>query len=120
MAVSLDNEVFALRDNESFTFFAEPPGFGRALAVMARTVEMPPGNRSPVRPCDGAPVEQAAILACEVRGADGSWCWCQIAPASKEVIGDWIFDHGLKKDCWYYMLVSDLNAPTQKESPCVS
>ncbi len=103
----LDNEVFALRDNEQIQFFADLPSSGRVLAVMARTVEMPPGKRSPVRTSDGAPVEMAAILGCELRGDDPAWHWCQIAPASKEVIGDHIFDCGLEKDRWYYMLVSE-------------
>ena len=106
MGVRLDLEMFALRDNERFQFYDEHPGDGRVLAVMARSVSMPEGAKSKERACDGAPVEAAAILACEIGAASGEWHWVQISPTSKEVIGDRMFDNGLEKDRWYFMLVT--------------
>lgn len=113
MGVSLDNEVFALRDNESMQLWTERPDNGRWLAVMARSVEMPPGERSPVRTIDGAPVEQAAIIAAEWSAKNQCWHWQQLSQPSKEFIGDMLFDGGAEKDRWYYLVVTDLSAVTQ-------
>lgn len=115
MTVSLDNEVFALRDNESIQLFTERPDFGRFIAVMARSVEMPSGPRSPVRAEDGAPVEQAAILACGWGFENQCWHWMQISPPSKERIGDLLFDGGADRDRWYFLLIFDTSAPLSQK-----
>ncbi len=104
----LDCEVFALRDHEQSQLFVEKPDDGRFIAVMARSVEMPPGERSKVRAMDDAPVEQAAILAAEWSHQNQSWHWLQISPPSKEHIGDLLFDSECEKDRWYYLVVIDL------------
>lgn len=104
--LSIDNEVFALRDNELMQLFTKRPE-GRFIAVMARSVEMPDGPRSPVRTADGAPVEQAAILGALWNYSQQCWQWTQISPPSKERIGDLIFDSGASKDCWYYLAITD-------------
>lgn len=105
--VSLDHEVFAIRDGERVELTNVRPNQGRWLAVMARSVEMPDGPKVPVRTCDSAPVEQAAILACEMNRSRHAWQWLQISPASKEIIGDLLFDSGAEKDRWYYAIFSD-------------
>jgi hypothetical protein len=107
----LDLEVFAIRDNESIRIVQTRPERGRWIAVMARSIEMPDGPRSPVRESDGAPVEQAAILACEFGERQQSWHWQQLSPASKEIIGDVLFDNQCEKDRWYFLVVSDLHSP---------
>jgi len=109
MSVSLDNEVLALRDNERILLSSERPEGGRFIAVMARSVEMPEGPRSPVRAEDGAPVEQAAILACEFGHEQQAWHWMQISQPSKERIGDLLFDNAADKDRWYFVAIFDLS-----------
>ena len=102
------NEVFALRDGESVTVVTEQPTSGRWFAVQARTVSMPDGAQSPIREADGKPVEQAAIIACQ-QNMEGLWQWMQLSPATKENIGDLLFDGNAEKDVWYYCVVEDLH-----------
>lgn len=99
-----DNEVFAIRDGESTTILEERPTEGRFIAVMARSVFMPDGPRSLQRRSDGAPVEMAAILSCQIN-TDGEWQWTQLSPPTKENIGDLLFDSGAEKDKWYYAAI---------------
>jgi hypothetical protein len=96
------NELFAIREGERAELFAEPPLSGFHIAVKAVPVTMPDGRRQPTRQTDGAPVEQACIVACQLN-ADGLWQWVHLSPATKENVGDLIFDGGLRKDCWYYL-----------------
>lgn len=105
----LENEVFALRENESLQLWTERPESGRFVAVMARTVEMPPGARSPVRTSDGAQVEQAAIVAAEWSAKHQHWHWVRLSSPSKELIGDMLFDNGAERDRWYYLSITDLS-----------
>jgi hypothetical protein len=109
MAMSLENEVFALRGNESCRLFEEKPDSGRFIAVMARSVEMPPGPRSAVRDSDGAPVEQATIVAAEWIDKRQCWIWSRLAQPTKEFIGDMLFDSSAVIDRWYYLLITDLS-----------
>lgn len=104
--VSLDNEVFALRNNEVIQLFTGPLDSGRWLAVQARSIEMPTADRTKVRACDGAPVEQAAIVACEWNPEHGGWQWVPLSSPTKERIGDHLFDSGASRDVWYYLLVT--------------
>ena len=97
----VENEVFAIRNGERTTIVAEQPTSGRWLAVMARSVSMPPGERHPFRHSDQMAVEQAAIVACQM--VDGKWQWVQLSPPSKEAIGDLIFDSNADKDRWYFV-----------------
>lgn len=113
----MENEVFAIRDNESLQLWTERPEGGRYIAVMARSVEMPPGARSPVRTVDGAPVEQATIVAAEWSAKNQHWHWVRLSPPTKEFIGDMIFDSGAELDRWYYLAVTDLSL-AQQEPPC--
>jgi hypothetical protein len=104
----IDNEVFALRDSEQVTIVEDRPAKGRFIAVMARSLEMPEGARSVARPSDGAPVEQAAIVACEWNNTFQSWQWLAVSPPTKERIGDLLFDsEGVVKDRWYYATITD-------------
>lgn len=105
----LDNEVFAIRDHESVQLFTEPPEFGRYIAVMARSVEFPPGPRSEVRTADGLPVESATIVAAEFGARHQSWHWVRLSAPTKEFVGDQLFDNGCEKDRWYYLLITDLH-----------
>lgn len=107
--VSLDLEVFALRDNEQLQLFKERPQ-GRFVAVMLRSVEMPAGARSPVRDSDKAPVVQAAVLGCEWSAKAQHWQWIQISQPSKERIGDKMIDDGCEPDVWFYLSIVDLTA----------
>jgi len=77
---------------------------------MARSIEMPDGPRSKLRVCDGAPVEQAAILAAEFSHENECWHWLQISPPSKERIGDMLFSNAADLDRWYYLSVTDLKS----------
>lgn len=104
----LENEVFAIRENELLELWTERPESGRFVAVMARRVEMPPGPWSPVRTSDCAPVEQAAIVAAEWSEKHQHWHWVRLSSPSKELIGDMLFDGGAEKDRWYYLTITDL------------
>lgn len=112
----LDNEAFAIRDHERVQLVTERPSGGHYIAVMARSVEMPPGDRSPVRPADGARVEQAVIVACEFGRKNQCWHWVKLSPPTKEFIGDLLFDNGAEKDRWYYAEITDLNTTSDEPS----
>lgn len=105
MEKMLLNEVFALRPGEQMVGTKERPEgpTHKWLAVMLRTVQMPDGERHPARPLDGAPVEQCAVLACQMVG--GKWQWLFLSPPSKEAIGDYFFDGTWPKDEWLYLMV---------------
>lgn len=113
MKIRLDNEVFALRDNESAQLWKERPEFGRFLAVMARTVQFPEGPFSPVRKEDGMPVEMAAIIAAVIGAKSQAWHWVQLSAPTKERIGDLMFDVKCEKDRWYYLAIEDFSAVPQ-------
>lgn len=99
------NEAFALRSGEVVRVSdTEPEARWRYLAVMLRTVTMPPGERQPERQTDGAKVEQLAILACE--RVDGKWQWVQLSPPTKEAIGDYMLDScECDQDKWHFLHV---------------
>lgn len=111
--IRLDFEAFALRDGEVMQLFTEPQP-GLCIAVMARSVEMPPGEHSAVRELDGAPVVNAAILSAHWSRSKQAWQWMQIAPASKEVIGDHMIDvANVEFDRWYYLLITQQDDTAQ-------
>lgn len=99
----LENEVFALRPGEVIQGFYERPTSGEWICVMLRSVEMPAGEKHPVRLSDGAPVEACAVLACHL--VDGKWQWLQLSAVSKEAIGDHFFDNNAPKDQWLYLVI---------------
>lgn len=105
--LQIDFEAFSLRDGEKIEILETQPESGTWFAVQARTVEMPPGERNPVRTTDGAPVEQAAILGCQISNERKTWQWLQLAPLTKELIGDLLFNNGAEKDRWYFVRVSE-------------
>lgn len=100
----ITNEVFSLRSGERVEVFFEEPADGCSLALMARSLSMPPGPRWGVRQSDGAPVEDAAIVAAQ--RVDDLWQWVQLSPPTKEYLGDLLFDNDAEKDRWYYLLVT--------------
>ena len=103
-------DVFSLRDGEVLQLCNEPPKCGGVwLAVMARSVSMPPGPYKTVRDIDGQSVEMAAILAARIGKSHGEWLWEQLSPPSKEFIGDFMFEQGAEKDRWYYLLLSEVS-----------
>ena len=106
----LDLDVFSLRDGEVLQLCAEPPAHGDWLAVMARSVTMPPGPHRASRDLDGEPVEMAAIVAARKGKVHGEWLWQQLSPPSKEYVGDFMFEHGAEPDRWYYLLLSSVEA----------
>lgn len=107
----LDLDTWTLRDGECLQLCDEMPAcIGEVLAVMARSVSMPPGPHRPSRDLDGEPVEMAAIL-CARFTRRGEWVWQQLSPPTKEYIGDFMFNHGAEKDRWHYLLVSSV--PTE-------
>lgn len=109
----LSFDSFTLRDGERMQLSSERPGKGRYLAVMVRSVSMPAGEKANVRPIDGAAVEQAAILACEMN-SNGQWLWCHLSPPTKEVIGDFLFDDcKIDRDKWYYLTLTTEPKETQ-------
>lgn len=92
-------DVFALRRGEMMWLWPEYPRVKGALvlAVMARTVEPPPGPR--------AEIHAAAIVAAR-KDADGRWVWVHLSPMTKEDIGAYIFDEcEIDFDRWYYLEV---------------
>ncbi len=103
--MQLTNDLFTLRSREVIELFESPPeGDAKTIAVMARSVEFPAG---PSNPLDhrGLPVERAAILACQK--VVGAWQWMTLSPATKEVIGDFMFDVAkVKLDQWYYLKIT--------------
>jgi hypothetical protein len=102
----LDLEVFAVRDGETVQFSEErPTHHGRWFAIMARSVEMPPGNRSSVRWIDGEPVEQCAILAAQLGRLETAWQWMQLSPPTKERLGGMMFANNLERDRWYFVSI---------------
>ena len=108
--MNLENEVFSIRDGEKLQLWDGKPEGIRSIAVMARTVEMPEGPRAQVRACDGAPIENAAILACEFQHNGQCWQWLQLSPCTKENIGDLMFNNHCERDKWYYLSVEDLTS----------
>jgi hypothetical protein len=101
----VENESFALRHGEQYKIIDIKPIKGRWIAIMAQSVQFPFGPYAKARQSDGAPVEQAAILACQM--VDGLWQWLQLSPPTKENIGDLLFDSGADKDAWYYLEISE-------------
>lgn len=93
-------DAFALRSGEIIRLYEERPD-GDFICIQARSCEMPPGDRQPVRQLDGAPVEQAAILACHL--VEDKWQWLQLGPTTKEIIGDLLFNNSAEFDRWYYI-----------------
>lgn len=98
-------DVFALRDGEILGLDTEQPTSGEWLAVMARSVTMPPGPYRATRDMDGEPVKMAAILAARKGKVHGEWLWQQLSPPSKEYVGDFMFEQGAEVDRWYYLLL---------------
>lgn len=109
MSVSLDHEVFALRDNEQFAVQEGRPIKGRWIAVMLRSVQLPEGPHVATRHCDGEPVEKCAVLAAEMNATRQAWQWMQIAAPSKERIGDLLLEASAERDRWYYLVITDLS-----------
>lgn len=106
----LDLDVFSLRDGEVLQLCIERPKCkGDWLAVMARTVSMPPGPHRATRDMDGEPVEMAAIIAARVGKTHGEWVWQQLSPPTKEFVGDFMFEQGAEMDRWYYLLLSKVD-----------
>ena len=105
----LDNEVYAIRDHEAVQVLTERPAGGRFIAVMARTVELPPGEHSKERSADGAPVEQATIVAAEFGAKHHNWHWIRLSAPTKEFVGDLLFDNECERDRWYYLQITDLH-----------
>lgn len=103
----IENEVFALRNGEQYTINDRPPMSGRWFAIMARTCYMPDGPKHLVRQSDNAPVESAAVIACQM--VDGKWQWMQLSPNTKESLGDLMFDSNAEKDTWYYITIEQTN-----------
>ena len=74
---------------------------------------MPPGGRQLTCDKDGAPVESAAIIAAQKNFSRNNWQWMQLAPETKEAIGDYLFDSvQVERDRWYYLVV---NPPAESE-----
>lgn len=105
------NEVFAIRDGEMTTIHEQQPESGRWIAVQARRVMMPKGPCQQVRQTDGAPVEQAAIVACQL--SEGKWQWVTLSAPTKETIGDLLFDGNAERDTWYYAAFTDTGTSHQ-------
>lgn len=97
------HEQFALRDNERIRQVESHTDDACCIGVMARTVQMPDGERQAVRPEDGAPVEQAAILG--VERVEGKWQWLPLSQPTKEILGDLIFDNNLPRDEWIWLVI---------------
>jgi hypothetical protein len=106
--INLGNENFCLRDGECIEISTERPTSGRFIAVMARTVQRPDGEKEETT-ADGLPVEDAAILSAMIRKVSQRWVWITLGPATKEAIGDLIFDNNLPKDKWLYASISEAN-----------
>jgi hypothetical protein len=104
----MDNEVFALRDAERIVVAEAAPDKGRWIIVQLVPVQMPDGNRTTVRACDGAPVEQCAVIACEWSVTNNGWQWLQLSPPTKEFIGDLLFDNGAERNQWHFIAVEQL------------
>lgn len=105
----LANDVYAIRDHEAAQLLTENPNEGRYIAVMARTVELPPGEHSKERSADGAPVEQATIVAAEFGAKHQCWHWIRLSAPTKEFVGDLLFNGGCERDRWYYLQITDLH-----------
>jgi len=102
----INNEVFALRNNETFMIDEEIPPEGiRFFAVMARSASFPAGNHLE-RCSDGMPVEMVAIIACEL--VNDKWQWMRLGYPTKETIGSVMFERKLDKDRWYYVWIENV------------
>jgi hypothetical protein len=107
----LTNEFFALRDAETFQIHEHPPASlaARVLAVMVRSVTFPEGPAT-AKDRRGLPVESASILAAE--RTSGEWKWVTLSPATKEVIGDFLFDTvKVERDRWFYLEITQTASP---------
>jgi hypothetical protein len=85
--------------------FEDEPTEGIWWAIKAVPASFPGEHHTET--LDGMPVESAAIVACEKRDDNGLWVWCYLTPAAKRLFGDMIFDNGLEKNRWYYVVEID-------------
>jgi hypothetical protein len=93
-------EILAIRPGCKYEMYTDEPEDGTWWAVMATPVCFP-GDHHAITP-DGAPVECAAIIACERRKDNGLWVWCHLSQAAKRLFCDIIFDNQLQIGKWYY------------------
>ena len=99
------HECFSLRDDECLELLhAEEVSKRRCVGVMLHDVTPLPtpslSNRN-----DGEPVEAVAVLACSRRRSDGLTVWVTLAPQTKELIGDLLFNRGVERGRWYWVVV---------------
>lgn len=113
MEAILENDVLAIRNGERLQLWTEIPDCDRWVAVQVVSVTMPEGQIHSSRPRDGMPVEQAAIIACEM--VKGKWQWTQLSPPSKEFIGDMLFDSDAERGRWYYLSIESTRIPDPVE-----
>lgn len=57
----------------------------------------------------GQPVEQFCVVGAELH--NGKWQWMQLAPDTKELIGELLFDSGLERGKWYGAIITSTPPP---------
>jgi hypothetical protein len=97
--------VFALRDDEKLTLVVERPLDGCWLAVQLHSVEMPSGPRANAIRCDGTPVEEGAVFACEWNHQRDGWQWCRLSPDTKEIIGHFLLAQRVTWNEWHFVVI---------------
>lgn len=96
------HDAFALRGGERVQLRIEGVGAEDTMAVMVAPVPALPEPSLAMTP-DG-PVEQFCVIGAEIH--NGLWQWMQLAPSTKEVIGDVLFESGLERGKWYGLRLS--------------
>lgn len=97
------NDPFAFRCGERIHLRTSGVDRDDRLAFMCAPVPplLDPACKQSFR---GPPVENYCVVGAEL--VNGKWQWLRIAPDTKELIGDLLFDHGLERGKWYGAIIT--------------
>lgn len=95
-------DAFSLRTGERVQLRIDGIGEGDTLAVMCAPVPSLP-SPSATENSRGS-VESYCVVAAQL--TRGKWQWMQLAPDTKECVGDILFDSGLERGKWYGVLLT--------------
>lgn len=99
-------DTFALRGGEIVQLRYEGVD-GCVYAFMVAPVPPLPEPRHTTS--SSGPVESACVVGAEI--VNGRWQWMQLAPDTKEVIGNLLFDHGLERGVWHGAMIVSTAVP---------
>lgn len=106
------SDAFALRGGEKVMLRTDGIGPERIAFMCAPVPALP--SPSCEKTHRGPPVEQFCIVGAELH--NGRWQWMQLAPDTKEYIGDLLFDHGLERGKWHGAVIVSPDGPPEVAS----